>query len=38
VAGYVRFSFGSPRDAVIMGLDRLAAMVAETCTDTALAL
>ncbi len=34
VAGYVRFSFGSPRDAVVTGLDRLAAMVAEARTAT----
>ena len=29
VAGFVRFSFGSPRDAVTVGLDRLAAMVGD---------
>jgi hypothetical protein len=34
VAGYVRFSFGSPRDAVVTGIERLAAMVAEARTAT----
>jgi len=34
LAGYVRFSFGSPRDVVTTGLDRLAAMVGEARTAT----